>query len=60
MVLRYTKTSYEKNLKLSALTSLDKAMEIKPDYHKAWNNRGVVLGNLGRYEEAIAKVGGQG
>ena len=29
-------------------------MEIKPDLHEAWYNRGVALGNLGRYEEAIA------
>ncbi len=29
-------------------------MKIKPDKHEAWNNRGTALGNLGRYEEAIA------
>jgi len=37
-----------------AIASYDKAIEIKPDYHQAWNNQGVSLGNLGRYEEAIA------
>ncbi|MGD1850922.1 MAG: tetratricopeptide repeat protein, partial [Cyanophyceae cyanobacterium] len=26
----------------------------KPDYHEAWSNRGIALGNLGRFEEAIA------
>ncbi len=33
---------------------LDKALEINPDYHKAWNNRGIVLEHLGRYKDAIA------
>ena len=28
-------------------------MAIKPDLHEAWNNRGIVLDNLGRYEEAM-------
>ncbi|MEG5043727.1 tetratricopeptide repeat protein [Microcoleus sp. B4-C1] len=37
-----------------AIASYDKALEIKPDKHEAWNNRGVALGNLGRWEEAIA------
>jgi superkiller protein 3 len=37
-----------------AIASYDKALEIKPDYHEAWNNRGIALGNLGRLEEAIA------
>ncbi|MEG4348322.1 tetratricopeptide repeat protein [Microcoleus sp. LAD1_D3] len=37
-----------------AIASLDKALEIKPDYHEAWINRGHALGNLGRWEEAIA------
>lgn len=27
---------------------------LKPDYHKAWHNRGNALGELGRKEEAIA------
>ncbi|MEA5516821.1 tetratricopeptide repeat protein, partial [Nodularia sp. UHCC 0506] len=30
------------------------ALEFKPDDHYAWNSRGYALGNLGRYEEAIA------
>ena len=37
-----------------AIASYDKALEIKPDYHEAWYNRGIALGNLGRLEEAIA------
>ena len=37
-----------------AIASYDKALEIKPDYHEAWNSRGIALRNLGRYEEAIA------
>jgi Flp pilus assembly protein TadD len=28
-------------------------LKLKPDYHAAWNNRGIVLANLGRYEDAI-------
>ena len=37
-----------------ATASYDKALEIKPDLHEAWYNRGVALRNLGRVEEAIA------
>jgi len=37
-----------------AIASYDKALEVKPDKHEAWNNRGLALGNLGRIEEAIA------
>jgi tetratricopeptide (TPR) repeat protein len=38
----------------NAIASYDKALEIKPDFHEAWNNRGRALDDLGRYEEAIA------
>jgi superkiller protein 3 len=37
-----------------AIASYDKALEIKPDFHEAWNNRGNALDNLGRLEDAIA------
>ena len=37
-----------------AIASYDKALEIKPDLHVAWYNRGIALRNLGRLEEAIA------
>jgi tetratricopeptide (TPR) repeat protein len=37
-----------------AIASYDKALEIKPDYHTAWYNRGTSLADLGRTEEAIA------
>jgi tetratricopeptide (TPR) repeat protein len=37
-----------------AIASYDKALEIKPDKHEAYYNRGNSLANLGRYEEAIA------
>ncbi len=37
-----------------AIAAYDQALKLKPDYHHAWNNRGIALGNLGRYEEAIA------
>ncbi|MCC3599430.1 MULTISPECIES: tetratricopeptide repeat protein [unclassified Microcoleus] len=37
-----------------AIASYDKALEIKPDYHEAWYNRGSALDDLGRLEDAIA------
>ncbi len=37
-----------------AIASYDKALEFKPYQHAAWNNRGIALRNLGRWEEAIA------
>ncbi|MFB2917574.1 MULTISPECIES: TPR end-of-group domain-containing protein, partial [Aerosakkonema] len=37
-----------------AIASYARALAIKPDFDLAWNNRGVALANLGRYEEAIA------
>ena len=37
-----------------AIASYDKALEIKPDKHEAWYNRGNALGKLGKWEEAIA------
>jgi len=40
--------------KEEAIAAYDKALEIKPDYHEAWNNRGTALSDLGRHEEAIA------
>jgi Tfp pilus assembly protein PilF len=36
-----------------AIKSYDKAIEIKPDYHEAWYNRGNALDDLGQSEEAI-------
>ncbi len=39
-----------------AIASLDKALEIKPDYHVAWYSGGVTLGNLGRVEDARSSV----
>ena len=38
----------------SAIASCDEALRIKPDYHQALTFRGVMLFELGRYEEAIA------
>jgi tetratricopeptide (TPR) repeat protein len=37
-----------------AIASYEKAIEFKPDYHFAWNGRGISLSALGRKEEAIA------
>jgi tetratricopeptide (TPR) repeat protein len=38
----------------ATIASYNLAVEIKPDDHEAWYNRGNALFNLGRYEEAIA------
>ena len=48
-LLYYFAEEYEK-----AIASYDKALEIKPHDDRAWNNRGIALGNLGRLEDAIA------
>ena len=37
----------------NALTSWEKLLDIKPDKHAAWYNRGVALDDLGRKEEAV-------
>ena len=37
-----------------AIASYDQALKFKPDDYKAWNNRGIALKNLERFEEAIA------
>jgi tetratricopeptide (TPR) repeat protein len=42
------------DLSEEAIDSYDKALQLKPDYCEAWNNRGVALRKLGRFEEAIA------
>ena len=39
---------------VQALACYGQAIEIKPDYHQAWNNRGNTLSKLGRKEEVIA------
>jgi CHAT domain-containing protein len=36
-----------------ALASFNKALEIKNDYHKTWNYRGLALNGLESYQEAI-------
>jgi CHAT domain-containing protein/Flp pilus assembly protein TadD len=36
-----------------AISSLDKAIELNPDYCQAWNGRGEAMRYLERYEEAI-------
>jgi tetratricopeptide (TPR) repeat protein len=45
---------YAANESEEAIASYDQALKFKPDYHEAWNNRGIALGNLERFEEAIA------
>ena len=36
------------------IISFDRAIEINPNDYTAWTNKGVALGNLERYEQAIA------
>ena len=44
----YFKGKYE-----LALISIEKAIELKPDYADAWGNKGITLGDLGRHDEAL-------
>jgi predicted O-linked N-acetylglucosamine transferase (SPINDLY family) len=36
-----------------AITHFDKALDLKPDYHEGWSNKGVTLHELKRHDEAI-------
>jgi tetratricopeptide (TPR) repeat protein len=36
-----------------ALSFVEYALELKPDFHEAWNNKGLALGKSGRHEEAL-------
>ncbi len=44
---------YHRDKYYSALESLEKAIELKPDLEKAWVNKGSVLHEFGRYDEAL-------
>lgn len=35
------------------IKTCNKAIEIKPQYSEIWNNNGVALDNLGKYDEAM-------
>ena len=35
------------------LISYEKALQIDSNYLDAWNNKGIALNNLGKYEKAI-------
>ena len=47
----YFKGEYE-----LALKSIEKAIELKPDYTDAWVNKNVLLGDLGRHELALISI----
>jgi len=47
-LVEYFKRNY-----LATIQHLDKAIEINPNYDKAWYNKGIALGNLNLHEEAI-------
>lgn len=50
----YTVVTKDDSEKLEeAISNYDRAVEIKPDYHEAWYNRGNTLLELGRANEAI-------
>ena len=36
------------------MASFNRALVMEPEYAKAWYNRGIALGNLGRHEESLA------
>lgn len=38
---------------LKAIEYYDRALELKPNYFEAWNNKGIALVNIHRYDEAI-------
>ena len=40
-----------------ALAAYDKAIELKPDFVEAYNNRGGVFQKLGKYDQAVADLG---
>jgi tetratricopeptide (TPR) repeat protein len=44
---------YYKNEHVVAIKHYDRALEIEPDNVEAWTNKGVVIGNMGKYNEAI-------
>ncbi|NJL43415.1 MAG: tetratricopeptide repeat protein [Pseudanabaena sp. SU_2_4] len=50
---------FEQKRYQEAIASLDKAVQIKPDFAEAWNNRGIALNELKRYDEAIASYNNQ-
>jgi tetratricopeptide (TPR) repeat protein/CHAT domain-containing protein len=45
---------YELGRYKEAISSYERAIRFKPDFHDAWFNRGISLANLGRYEEGIS------
>jgi tetratricopeptide (TPR) repeat protein len=46
--------NYEIGAYKDAISNLNKALKLKPDYAEAYNNRGIAKGNMGEYKEAIA------
>ena len=54
LLLKQGNIFYANNQYEEAISVYDKALQIRPDNHEAWNNRGIALGNLGRNEEAIS------
>ncbi len=54
IILFYIANCYYSNNDLNeSLQYLDKAVEINPQFARAWSNKGAALGILGKYEEAI-------
>lgn len=53
--LFYLGNSYSKNLQKfeKALACYNQALNLRPDYSEAWNNKRSALFNLGRYEQAL-------
>jgi tetratricopeptide (TPR) repeat protein len=54
LILSYIANCYHFNKNLNeSLQYFDKAIEINPQFAEAWYNKAIVLGEVGRYEEAI-------
>jgi tetratricopeptide (TPR) repeat protein len=53
IVLKANEHYYKKEY-FEAISWYDKAIEMDPNYPKAWSNKGLTLGSLGGYKEAIA------
>jgi tetratricopeptide (TPR) repeat protein len=51
-----SEASDDQNRQIYTYEDYDKLIELNPNDYKAWYGRGVVLKNLGSYEEAIANL----
>lgn len=55
--LRLGNAEIDKKNYQRAMEHYDKAIQIRPDYAMAWNNKGCTLTELGRYDDALKAYG---